>query len=192
MLKDSLTVMQELSGYGNPKTRLSRLLKAGTLIQVRRGLFVEGEAPPPQVSGPRDLRPRPTCPFSTPLAFHGLIPKGVPHLHLGRLRQEQGQGFLDALWASIPTPTCRRPSTPTGLNAEKKLATLICWLVPRRPCPTRSTRPEESRPSTTSPTSYWKTGEWPPDELAGLQWNQLAEWSPLYRSRPVALLTAWE
>lgn len=79
MLKDSLTVLQELSGYGNPKTRLSRLLKAGTLTQVRRGLFVEGEAPPAQVLAPVIYGPS-YLSFQYALAFHGLIPEGVPNL----------------------------------------------------------------------------------------------------------------
>jgi hypothetical protein len=39
MIKTHLAVMNELKAYASPKARLTRLLKSGKLVQIRRGLF---------------------------------------------------------------------------------------------------------------------------------------------------------
>lgn len=76
MIKTHLAVMEELKGYASPKARLTRLLKSGELIQVRRGLFVDT----PSVSrkalasalyGPSYIS------FEYALSVAGLIPERV-------------------------------------------------------------------------------------------------------------------
>lgn len=76
MIKDHLYVMDELKEYASPKARLTRMLKSGSIIQVRRGLFVDdknipGRALAPLVYGPSYLS------FEYALAAHGLIPERV-------------------------------------------------------------------------------------------------------------------
>jgi len=41
MLKDHLTLMHELRGYASPKARVTRMIKSGEVVQVRRGLFLD-------------------------------------------------------------------------------------------------------------------------------------------------------
>ena len=41
MFKSHLMVMDELKNYASPKARLTRMLKSGKLIQIRRGLFTD-------------------------------------------------------------------------------------------------------------------------------------------------------
>jgi hypothetical protein len=41
MIKTHLAIMEELKDYSSPRARLTRLLKTGELIQIRRGLFVD-------------------------------------------------------------------------------------------------------------------------------------------------------
>jgi hypothetical protein len=41
MTKDHLTLMHELRDYASPKARLTRMIKSGEVVQVRRGLFVD-------------------------------------------------------------------------------------------------------------------------------------------------------
>jgi len=71
-----LAVMEELKGYSSPKAKLTRLLKVGKLVQVRRGLYVDD----PSISkralasiiyGPSYLS------FEFALAAAGLIPERV-------------------------------------------------------------------------------------------------------------------
>jgi hypothetical protein len=68
--------MEELKSYASPKARLTRLLKAGKLIQVRRGLFVDDpsisrRALASLIYGPSYLS------FEYALAAAGLIPERV-------------------------------------------------------------------------------------------------------------------
>lgn len=189
MLKDSLTIMQELSGYGNPKTRLSRLLKAGTLTQVRRGLFVEGEAPPPKVLAPVIYGPS-YLSFQYALAFHGLIPEGVPIFTSAAYGKNKDKAFStpfgEYTYAYLP-----KAVYPYGIERREEAG--YPYLVA---CPEKALSDSVYKTrgiETLDDISQLLGEDWrmDPDELAGLQWNQLAEWSPLYRSRPVALLAAW-
>ncbi|AEF86790.1 conserved hypothetical protein [Treponema primitia ZAS-2] len=76
MIKTHLMVMDELAGYASPQARLTRLLKAGALVQLRKGLFVDDPATPhppiaPLLYGPSYIS------FQYALANAGLIPERV-------------------------------------------------------------------------------------------------------------------
>ncbi len=76
MIRDHLAVMDELKTYASPKARLTRMLKAGTIIQIKRGLFVDnlGESPRAVAAvlyGPSYLS------FEYGLYAHNIIPEKV-------------------------------------------------------------------------------------------------------------------
>ncbi len=76
MLKTHLMLMDELKEYASPRARLTRMLKAGELVQLRRGLFVDDPSvsvrvPAPVIYGPSYIS------FQYALAFAGLIPERV-------------------------------------------------------------------------------------------------------------------
>jgi hypothetical protein len=76
MIQTTLDVMDQLSEYASPKARLTRMLKSGKLIQVRRGLYVDDPTTPKEalaalVYGPSYIS------FQYALAQYGLIPERV-------------------------------------------------------------------------------------------------------------------
>lgn len=76
MIKTHISVMEELKGYSSPKARLTRLLKTGKLIQVRRGLFVDDHSVSRKalasiIYGPSYIS------FEYALSAAGLIPERV-------------------------------------------------------------------------------------------------------------------
>jgi len=76
MLKTHLMLMDELKEFASPRARLTRMLKAGELVQLRRGLFVDDPSvsvrvPAPVIYGPSYIS------FQYALAFAGLIPERV-------------------------------------------------------------------------------------------------------------------
>lgn len=76
MIKTHLAVMDELRGYASPKARLTRLLKSGKLVQVRRGLFVDDSAISRRVLAPVIYGPS-YISFQYALSAAGLIPERV-------------------------------------------------------------------------------------------------------------------
>ncbi len=76
MIKSREMVMEELREYSSPKARLTRLLKSGTLVQIRRGLFVDDLTLPPKTLAPILYGPS-YISFQTALAASGLIPERV-------------------------------------------------------------------------------------------------------------------
>jgi hypothetical protein len=76
MIKTHHAVMEELKDYAAPKARLTRLLKSGELIQVRRGLFVDSPSVSRRVLASALYGPS-YISFEYALSVAGLIPERV-------------------------------------------------------------------------------------------------------------------
>jgi hypothetical protein len=68
--------MENLKDYASPKAKLTRLLGAGNLVQVRRGLFVDDAAVSRRALAPIIYGPS-YISFQYALASYGLIPERV-------------------------------------------------------------------------------------------------------------------
>ncbi len=76
---DYPTLLQALSGYARPRDRITRLLRSGELVRIKKGLYVTED--------PRDWYSRevlanliygPSCvSLEFALGYHGLIPEAV-------------------------------------------------------------------------------------------------------------------
>ncbi len=79
MFKNHWTIMHDLSGYASPKARLTRMIKSGEVIQVRRGVFLDASEKTGYslkslatiIYGPSYIS------FEYALAHYGLIPERV-------------------------------------------------------------------------------------------------------------------
>ena len=76
MIKTYDMIMDELSGYGNPKQKLGRLVKKGIYIPIVRGLYETDRNTPGyllagSIYGPSYLS------FAFALSYYGLIPESV-------------------------------------------------------------------------------------------------------------------
>lgn len=189
MLKDSLAVMQDLSGYGNPKMRLSRLLKAGALTQVRRGLYVEGEAPPPQTMAPVIYGPS-YLSFQYALAAHGLIPEGVPTFTSASYGKNKDKAFStpfgEFTYAYLP-----RSAYPYGIERREEASYPYLMACPEKALADSIYKARGIDTEGDLTKLLFEDWRIDPSELAPLDWGQITAWSPLYRSRPVALLATW-
>ncbi len=76
MIKTHHAVMEELKDYAAPKARLTRLLKSGELLQVRRGLFVDSPSVSRRVLASALYGPS-YISFEYALSVAGLIPERV-------------------------------------------------------------------------------------------------------------------
>jgi len=74
MLKTTAMLVDELSSYGNPKNKIGRMVEAGELVPLRRGLYETDASAPGKclaaaIYGPSYLS------FEHALSSHGLIPE---------------------------------------------------------------------------------------------------------------------
>jgi len=76
VIETSLTMGERLAHYASPRARMTRLLKNGDLIRVRRGLYVEDRSVSRLVLAPLIYGPSYVS-FQSALAMHGLIPEQV-------------------------------------------------------------------------------------------------------------------
>ena len=78
MPKDHVTLMHELRDYASPKARLTRMIKSGDVIQVRRGIFLEGKETGYSLKSLASVIYGPSyISFEYALAHYGLIPERV-------------------------------------------------------------------------------------------------------------------
>lgn len=76
MIKTTRMLLDELSDYASPKTKLSRMVQAGECIQVVKGIYETDRTVPPyllagSIYGPSYIS------FEFALSYYGLIPEKV-------------------------------------------------------------------------------------------------------------------
>jgi len=93
MIKDNLIVMDGLTQYASPKARLTRILKSGELVQIRRGLYLDPKEDystktlANMIYGPSYIS------FEYALAYYGLIPEKVNAYTSAAYRKNKNKTF---------------------------------------------------------------------------------------------------
>jgi len=78
MIKDHDTLMQELQDYASPKARITRMIKSGKVLHIRRGLFLDPDDRQISLKSLASVIYGPSyISFHYALAHHGLIPERV-------------------------------------------------------------------------------------------------------------------
>lgn len=78
MIKSVIGLMDELKAYSSPKSKITRLIRSGELIQLRRGLFLETTESGYSTKVISGLLYGPSyVSFETALAYYSLIPEMV-------------------------------------------------------------------------------------------------------------------
>ncbi|GHV07534.1 hypothetical protein FACS189485_18010 [Spirochaetia bacterium] len=96
MVKSHMSVMDELKGYASPKARLTRLLKSGRLIQLRRGLFADNAVVSRRVIASALYGPS-YISFEYALAAAGLIPERVTTVSSASFNKNKDKVFRNPL-----------------------------------------------------------------------------------------------
>ncbi|PKN05766.1 MAG: hypothetical protein CVU74_00075 [Deltaproteobacteria bacterium HGW-Deltaproteobacteria-9] len=99
MHKNHLTIMHELRDYASPKSRLTRMIKSGDVIQVRRGIFLDAQEKAGYslkslaavIYGPSYIS------FEYALAHYGLIPELVPAVTSAAYNKNKNRHFSTPL-----------------------------------------------------------------------------------------------
>ena len=108
MVKDHLTLMHELRDYASPKARLTRMIKSGDVIQVRRGLFLEAKQSGYSLKSLAAVIYGPSyISFEYALAHYGLIPERVQAVTSAVYNKNKNRHFHtplgDFYYAYLPT-----------------------------------------------------------------------------------------
>jgi hypothetical protein len=75
-----------LAAYANPRMKISRMLAAGELTPLRRGLYLRDRTVNPLALAPAIYGPSYVS-FTTALAWHGLIPERVEEITCATLKR---------------------------------------------------------------------------------------------------------
>jgi hypothetical protein len=112
-----------LAAYGNPRMKISRMLAAGELTPLRRGLYLRDRAANPlalaaPIYGPSYVS------FETALAWHGLIPERVEEILSATLKRP----------AACETPVGRYryrhvPARVFSIGVERVEDASLPWLL---------------------------------------------------------------
>lgn len=77
MIAESWELLDRFKDYGNPRTKLARVVKSGQWIPIRRGLYVDDLRMNPLILASVIYGPS-YISFQKALEWHGLIPERVP------------------------------------------------------------------------------------------------------------------
>jgi len=94
MYKDHMTLIDELKGYSSPKSRITRMIKSGEVIQVRRGIFLDANDRQYSVKSLASVIYGPSyISFEYALAHYGLIPERVTVLTSAVFKKNKNRKF---------------------------------------------------------------------------------------------------
>ena len=94
MYKDHMTLFDELKGYSSPKSRITRMIKSGEVIQVRRGIFLDANDRQYSVKSLASVIYGPSyISFEYALAHYGLIPERVTVLTSAVFKKNKNRKF---------------------------------------------------------------------------------------------------
>jgi hypothetical protein len=112
-----------LRAYGNPRMKVSRMLAAGELIPLRRGLYLRDRSVDPLALAPAIYGPSYVS-FESALAWHGLIPERVEEVVCATIKRP----------AEFETPVGRYryrhvPTRVFPIGIERVDDPLLPWLL---------------------------------------------------------------
>ncbi len=112
-----------LAAYGNPRMKVSRMLAAGELIPLRRGLYLRDRTVNPLALAPAICGPSYVS-FESALAWHGLIPERVEEVVCATLKRPM----------EFETPVGRYryryvPARVFSIGIERVEDPLLPWLL---------------------------------------------------------------
>lgn len=89
-----MTLINELRGYSSPKARITRMIKSGKVIQVRRGIFLDADDREYSLKSLASVIYGPSyISFEYALAHYGLIPERVSVLTSAVYKKNKNRRF---------------------------------------------------------------------------------------------------
>jgi len=189
MIKDTTTVLYELRNYASPKAKLTRLLKSGALLQIRKGLYVEaGDSPvcalAPVIYGPSYLS------FEYALAWHGLIPERVTAMTCACCGKNRSKRFVtpfgEYLYRDIP-----RAAYPYGIRRELEGDLPFLIAEPEKALCDMVSKASDIVTPHDMETLLLDDCRMEREDLLRLDRATIDFLAPLYRKRSVRALQAW-
>ena len=189
MIKTTLEVMDELKEYASPKARLTRLLKSGELVRIRRGLYVDDTTISRRVLAPVIYGPSYVS-FQFALAAGGLIPEKGTVMTSASFNKDKDKVFRTPIgeyrYYYLPPAVY-----PYGIRMEEEsghfyfiasLEKALCDSVYK--VPTIITVPDME----TLLLEDWRMDR---QDLAGLDHSFIAWIAPMYRRKSLLALAKW-
>jgi predicted transcriptional regulator of viral defense system len=189
MVKFTAQVMAELQNYANPKAKLSRLLKTGTLVPLRRGLYADSAETSHRVIAAALYGPS-YISFQYALSLCGFIPERVAVVTCASFRKNKNKVYRTPLgeyrYYCLPPevyPYGITQETEEGAgyliaSAEKAL----CDLIYRTPSINSLAAMEDLL------FLDWRMNE---EDILALDTDFITQIAPLYRRKTLDTLLRW-
>ncbi|MDR0910050.1 MAG: hypothetical protein LBM77_09835 [Spirochaetaceae bacterium] len=189
MVKFTAQVMADLQRYANPRAKLSRLIKQGALVPLRRGLYADSFDTSPRTIAASLYGPS-YISFQYALSISGLIPERVAVVTCASFHKNKNKVYRTPLgeyrYYCVPSaiyPYGVAQATEEGAgyliaSAEKAL----CDLVYRTPSISSFNAIE------TLLFSDWRIDE---EDILGLDLGFIMQIAPLYHRKSLDTLSSW-
>lgn len=94
MYKDHMTLVHELRDYASPKARITRMIRSGEIIQVRKGIFLDADDRQYSLKSLASIIYGPSyISFEYALAHYGLIPEKVNAITSATYKKNKNRTF---------------------------------------------------------------------------------------------------
>ena len=191
MYKDHMTLIQELRDYSSPKARITRMIKSGEVIQVRRGIFLDAhdhdyslKSLAAVIYGPSYIS------FEYAMAHYNLIPERVHILTSAVYNKNKNRRFHtplgDFYYYYLPAEVY-----PYGILREEENNQSYLIASPEKALLDMLYKARGV--TTVKALSTLLFDDWRMDHerIRQLDWNGISSIAPLYRKKIMMLLVEW-
>ncbi|MCX7775759.1 MAG: type IV toxin-antitoxin system AbiEi family antitoxin domain-containing protein [Spirochaetaceae bacterium] len=182
-------VMEQLKEYGAPRARITRMLKSGALIQIKRGLYVNERSVSRRVLASMLYGPS-YISFDYALSRAGLIPEQVEVVTSACFRKDRNKLFRTPLgefrYYYLPDQVY-----PYGIMREEENGLAYLIATPEKAlCDATYKVP---RATSLRDIEHLLLDDWRMelDELRTLEYAFIEWIAPMYRRKSVLALAAW-
>jgi predicted transcriptional regulator of viral defense system len=181
--------MKELESYRSPKTRLGRLVKAGKIVPIRRGLYTDDANVTPFAAAPLVYGPS-YISFYTALAYYDLIPERV-YLCMSASFRKNKKKFYETPLGNFQYLYIPERVFPYGISVLEENGSRYLMASPEKALCDLIYRIKDIVTVQEMDTLLTEDLRMESDELLELDGAFIRRIAPLYRRRSLAMLAAW-
>jgi predicted transcriptional regulator of viral defense system len=191
MYIDHMKLMHDFRDYASPKARLTRLLKAGNIIQVRRGIFLDAKdndyslkSLASTIYGPSYIS------FEYALSHYGLIPERVHPVTSAVYRKNKNRRFRtplgDFYYYYLPAEVY-----PYGITREEEQHQSYLIATPEKALLDMLYKARGISNKKSLTNLLFEDWRMEYDSVTSLDGSCIASLAPMYRKKAVMLFRDW-
>lgn len=191
MYKDHMTLIQELKDYASPRARITRMIKSGEVIQIRRGIFLDAQDSGYSLKSLASIIYGPSyISFEYALSHYGLIPERATAVTSASYKKNKNRRFHtplgDFYYYYLPADVY-----PYGITREEENGQSYLIATPEKALLDMLYKARGIASLKALHALLFEDWRMDADRIAAMNRKSIETIAPLYRKKAVGIFAEW-